>query len=194
MKYPIRPQIKGRSICLPPRTGFCLWCEKDLSFDRRRVSFCCNEHAETYYETFVYEDNKKYTILSRDGYKCVHCGFDVKKFREEIEKKFLYIYGDPRYGDFSGIGEKRDNYIKSKGFSLNHSFMEIDHIKAIKMGGDPIDPANQQSLCYPCHKKKTKKDVGLMAQMNAICREIKANIRLKKQQKKMELYWSKIFQ
>lgn len=166
--YPIRPDIKGRSIVLPQRTGRCLWCGKDLSFDRRRVSYCKTEHMDAYYKRFVFEDSTKHQIFVNDDYKCVKCGFDVREFQERLNKKFPWRYGV----DNSPEVKKRIAYLESLGFSNNQSYLEIDHIKPIKMGGDPIDPKNQQTLCYPCHKKKTKIDVGQMAKMNRICKEI----------------------
>lgn len=32
---------------------------------------------------------------------------------------------------------------------------EADHIKPCVDGGDPLDPANIQTLCLPCHHAKT---------------------------------------
>ena len=39
------------------------------------------------------------------------------------------------------------------------SFFEVDHITAIKNGGDMWDKKNLQVLCVDCHKKKTKGDI-----------------------------------
>lgn len=35
-------------------------------------------------------------------------------------------------------------------------YMEADHIHNIQCGGDPYDPDNGQTLCKPCHQKKTQ--------------------------------------
>jgi len=160
-----------------------------LSFDGRRISFCKENHADKYYENYIFENVSSYKILSRDQYKCVKCGFDSKKFQEELNKRYPWNSWDWR--DHK-IGNKRIKYIESLGFSNNQAFMEIDHIKPIRMGGDPVDPNNQQSLCYPCHKKKTKEDVKQIASINAVCKEIKELFKLNKQQKKMETYWNTI--
>lgn len=37
---------------------------------------------------------------------------------------------------------------------------EVDHIIPISKGGDMLDMANVQSLCVPCHSKKTAEDKG----------------------------------
>ena len=46
---------------------------------------------------------------------------------------------------------------------LNESFLEVDHVKAIALGGDQWDIDNLRTLCYRCHKEKTKKDLYWMA-------------------------------
>ena len=33
--------------------------------------------------------------------------------------------------------------------------LEVDHVIAIDHGGDPVDPANLQTLCRVCHVEKT---------------------------------------
>lgn len=42
---------------------------------------------------------------------------------------------------------KRNNIIKPAA--------HVDHIKEIKDGGEPLDWENLQSLCVPCHSRKT---------------------------------------
>lgn len=37
--------------------------------------------------------------------------------------------------------------------------LQVDHILAIVNGGEMWDEKNLQTLCYNCHKKKTKKDL-----------------------------------
>lgn len=34
----------------------------------------------------------------------------------------------------------------------------VDHIVPINKGGNPLDPANLQSLCHLCHNRKSAKD------------------------------------
>jgi 5-methylcytosine-specific restriction protein A len=35
---------------------------------------------------------------------------------------------------------------------------EVDHIVPLSKGGARLDPSNLQSLCKPCHSKKTRKE------------------------------------
>ena len=190
VKFPIRPDLKGRTVILPQRIGRCFLCGEDLSFDKRRLSFCKNEHMEAYYKRFVYEKLTKHQIFVQDNYKCVKCGFNEREFLAILSEKFpvknLYKHN-------GGLLKKRIKYIESLGFSNNQAYMEVDHIIPIKMGGDPLDINNQQTLCYPCHKRKTKKDVGQMAAMNRICKEIRNYFNYKKKQNKMNKYWNEIF-
>lgn len=37
---------------------------------------------------------------------------------------------------------------------------EVDHIAPIYKGGQPLDRANLQAICYTCHKGKTGKDLS----------------------------------
>ena len=36
--------------------------------------------------------------------------------------------------------------------------VQVDHIKAISFGGDPLNMENLQSLCYRCHGIKSRKE------------------------------------
>jgi 5-methylcytosine-specific restriction endonuclease McrA len=41
--------------------------------------------------------------------------------------------------------------------------LEMDHIIALIFGGHPWHEDNLAALCPPCHKKKTKSDVQILA-------------------------------
>ena len=36
---------------------------------------------------------------------------------------------------------------------------EVDHIKPLRQGGARLDQTNLQSLCKPCHSRKTRQEV-----------------------------------
>ena len=58
---------------------------------------------------------------------------------------------------------KRDRYTCIKcGYKDESPYSRLrgDHIKPIALGGDEWDLDNIQTLCIPCDKKKTKKDIG----------------------------------
>mgnify|MGYP003136418375 CR=1 FL=1 len=37
---------------------------------------------------------------------------------------------------------------------------EVHHVVALRAGGARLDPANMQSLCKPCHSRKTRAEGG----------------------------------
>lgn len=53
---------------------------------------------------------------------------------------------------------KRDNHTCQK-CGKTRGLMEGDHIIPIALGGEEFDLDNVQTLCYHCHKRKTKSDV-----------------------------------
>ena len=186
IKYPRLPDIRGRNYIYPARNGCCLYCGGDLSFDGRRISFCCNEHSRLYDEQFTWEVQKQ-VIFVRDNHTCVKCGFNEPDFHKKLREKF-----PPKYGFWDDLG-RRDNYCKSLGLDNTRSLLECDHVHAIKMGGHPFDHDNLQTLCRVCHKKKTKHDMQYMNQMNTLCRAIRDYFKDKKSRKKMSNYWEEVF-
>ena len=41
---------------------------------------------------------------------------------------------------------------------IDEPAVQVDHIKAISFGGDPLNMENLQSLCYRCHGIKSRKE------------------------------------
>lgn len=190
--YPKRPQIKGRSFIYPERDGTCHWCGMDLKLtkDHRRISFCCHEHSILYQNNFEWQNGIMYSIIERDGSKCVKCGFDPKIFNKKLKELFPFEkYKLMDWKNRDKMTKKQNDYVKSLGYSSNHALIEVDHIKAIKMGGDPFNYDNLQTLCYKCHKIKTKEDMGKMAKMNAICKEIREiQVKQKRESRLLEFF------
>ena len=55
---------------------------------------------------------------------------------------------------------KRDNYTcKLCPFRGNTITLTVDHIIPKSKGGALFDGNNLRTLCYPCHKKETKKQM-----------------------------------
>jgi len=73
---------------------------------------------------------------------------------------------------------KRDNFhctecgISLRTYRSEYSYEEIDyevdHIQAIILGGMCFDESNVRTLCGPCHKVKTKSDMGILASWRRI--------------------------
>ncbi|MCB1713230.1 MAG: HNH endonuclease, partial [Candidatus Riesia sp.] len=51
-----------------------------------------------------------------------------------------------------------DMYIKARGFQPGKSCWAMDHIIPVHRGGGSCGLWNLQTLCLPCHKKKTAED------------------------------------
>ncbi|MFX0172749.1 MAG: HNH endonuclease [Candidatus Hodarchaeota archaeon] len=181
VQYPIPPVLKGRNIVFPQRTGYCLWCGKNIKEvnDLRRTSFCCKEHSELYVNHFDWQGGLRSYIMKRDNYSCVKCGYK--------ESDYSYIWKL----DY----KERKSLMKKKFPNVRYliPILEVDHIIPIAMGGDPFDRENLQTLCEVCHKEKTKEDLRKIAYVNSICRELREYFLLRKQREKMEDYWKNIF-
>jgi 5-methylcytosine-specific restriction endonuclease McrA len=75
-------------------------------------------------------------VRKRDRGRCAICGLDTVKLRRSIRGK--------------GTFEKT----RELGFKPRKSFWELDHIVPLIDGGGH-DLLNLQTLCTPCHKRKT---------------------------------------
>lgn len=168
MKYPRRPEFRGRVLYLPDRNGHCINCGKDLSFDARRSSWCCSQCEKQYYkEVWRKYDYKR--ILKRDNFTCLKCG--------RIEQKRQ---------DFRNF-KQWTVYLKSMDFHL-----EVDHIRPIALGGSKYHSSNLWTLCNKCHKIKTKKDIKKITMHKRILREINEYWKIKNQNIKQENYWKTV--
>lgn len=59
-------------------------------------------------------------------------------------------------------------------FPAPESHLEVDHITPVSEGGHPFDPANLQTLCRDCHKRKTALEASERAERREMPRpEIK---------------------
>ena len=43
---------------------------------------------------------------------------------------------------------------------MHREASEVDHIEAVSDGGGKYDPENLQSLCKPCHSRKTNREIA----------------------------------
>lgn len=78
-----------------------------------------------------------------------------KIVRHTVSQK--HVYNDQRWRGKNGIRAYRlatDPFCKYCGDVAT----EVDHIKAINLGGDPFDFENTQSLCKSCHSGKSARE------------------------------------
>jgi 5-methylcytosine-specific restriction endonuclease McrA len=121
--------------------GSCRWCGEAILHAggprrgevnrRRRWHPACVDH---YNESDPREARRR--LRKRDRGRCASCGLDTVKLRHSIRGP----------GSFKKTREL--------GFKPRRSFWELDHIVPLIDGGSH-DFSNLQTLCTPCHQRKT---------------------------------------
>ena len=121
--------------------GACRWCGDPILYEdgpkrgepnrRRRWHPAC---VDRYNESDPREARRR--VRKRDRGRCAVCGLDTVKLRRSIRGK----------GTFKKTREL--------GFKPRKSFWELDHVVPLIDGGGH-DLANLQTLCSPCHQRKT---------------------------------------
>lgn len=122
--------------------GTCRWCGAAILHEsgekrgavnrRRRWHPAC---VEAYEESDPREARRR--VRQRDRGRCAACGLDTLGLRRQI-----------------GRGRGSTRRLRALGFRPRTSLWELDHIVPLVDGGGH-DLANLQTLCMPCHKRKT---------------------------------------
>jgi len=135
-----RPEIRFSDA---PR-GQCRLCVEPIEYDaagpkagqidrRRRWHPDC---VDTYNESDPSEARRR--VRKRDRGRCSACKVDTYAVRREIRR----------------IGRGRVRETRKRGYKPGRSFWELDHIVPLIDGGGHGDD-NLQTLCTPCHVRKT---------------------------------------
>jgi 5-methylcytosine-specific restriction endonuclease McrA len=142
-----RPEIRFSDA---PR-GTCRWCGDDiLHLDgekqgevnlRRRWHPSC---VDIYNATDPREARRR--VRKRDRGRCAECKLDTNALRRKIR----------------AMGRGRTQELCRLGFKPRKSLWELDHIVPLVDGGSH-DLDNLQTLCTPCHIKKTAEEARLRA-------------------------------
>jgi 5-methylcytosine-specific restriction endonuclease McrA len=137
-----RPEIRFSDA---PR-GECRWCgdailylegSKQGEVDRRRRWH--PECVDIYNASDPREARR--TVRKRDRGVCAECRLDTNALRRQVK------------------GRGRTKALREKGFVPRRSLWELDHIIPLIDGGGH-DLENLQTLCTPCHKKKTAEEAS----------------------------------
>jgi 5-methylcytosine-specific restriction endonuclease McrA len=124
--------------------GLCRWCGEEILYlkgahkgqrDRRRRWH--PQCVEDYEASDPREARRR--IRKRDRGHCADCGLDTYGLRRSLR------------------GKGMTRALRDRGFVPRRSLWELDHIVPLVDGGSH-DPSNLQTLCTPCHKKKTAQE------------------------------------
>ena len=140
-----RPEIRFTDA---PR-GVCRWCGEPIlhpegpkagepNLRRRWHPECVDE----YNDSDPREIRRR--LRKRDRGRCAACGLDTLALKKSLK----------------GRGMARA--LRERGFVPRRSLWEVDHIVPLVDGGSH-DMTNLQSLCTPCHKRKTAAEASARA-------------------------------
>lgn len=134
-----RPEIRFSAA---PQ-GICRWCGEEILFESGDKKGSVNRRRRWHRECVdVYNTSDpreaRRRIRKRDRGRCAGCGVDTYQVRRELRK----------------IGRGRARAIRERGYKPGQSFWELDHIVPLIDEGSH-DDQNLQTLCTPCHSKKT---------------------------------------
>ena len=142
-----RPTIRFSDA---PR-GTCRWCGEAILHQsgekrgernrRRRWHPAC---VDRYTESDPREARRR--VRKRDRGRCAQCRVDTHKIRREVK------------------GRGRAKKLRTLGYKIRGSLWELDHVVPLIDGGSH-ELANLQTLCTPCHKKKTAEEARGRAQL-----------------------------
>lgn len=126
--------------------GTCRWCGEAIVHGsgpkagepnrRRRWHPAC---VETYNESDPREARRR--VRKRDRGFCATCGLDTYALRRSLR------------------GRGSTSRIRELGFKPRKSFWELDHVVPLIDGGSHA-LSNLQTLCTPCHKRKTAREAS----------------------------------
>lgn len=83
-------------------------------------------------------------MRKRDRGVCRACGLDTNRLRREVQ------------------GRGRTRRLRELGFLPRRSLWELDHVVPLIDGGSH-DPSNLQTLCVPCHRRKSAEEARARA-------------------------------
>lgn len=118
----------------------CRWCSSIVP--TRYHTFCCNGCVHQW-KLRTSPSYLRESIFKRDKGICNDCGCDTKK----IEKKAKTLKGS-----------EREEYLVSMGIPPHRvSCWDAHHVVPVENGGGECDESNIITLCFKCHKIRTRK-------------------------------------
>ena len=134
------PAADGRSRCR--------YCRRPLDAPRR--DWCSDACASRALHEFSLHNDPAYqrrAVYARDGGVCAQCGRDTKPLRRRLQA----VPPAERARRFPTLLQAGYDRYRLERLIL----WEMDHVVAVVEGGGGQGLDNLQTLCVPCHKRKT---------------------------------------
>lgn len=157
MKRRIRPDAGAADMKQLPRGPhdrlLCRFCQKEVPVGR--ITFCSNKCVHEW----KLQTNPTYAareLFKRDEGICNICGANTQLIRAKATVEYLSEPNRYTKRDWWWVAAKwpRDVYRR---------WWEMDHTIPVEDGGGCCGLDNLQTLCVPCHKKKTAEQQRLKA-------------------------------
>lgn len=134
------------------------------------------ESKDAHYPGYYYKSTTRvpqlWMVLNRFNNQC-WCNKPKNEWekgrRKHCSERCSLIWA---YGMRASWGILRDTIVREAGnkcelCSSEKGTMEVDHIEARCLGGDPWGSWNLRSLCHKCHAEKTKQDMAKLRTLKA---------------------------
>lgn len=165
LRYPVQYNAEGKRCCR--------WCCKPVP--RGRMSYC-GDQCQIEVDIRSSAVAARRHVFERDKGVCRQCGTDTELLRRALGYAAYSLINSERYG--AGSHRRLHAHFRITayeaqaplravaaplGFSnVTGHFWEADHIVELSDGGSGgLD--NLQTLCVPCHKRKTAANAGRRA-------------------------------
>lgn len=98
--------------------------------------------------------------------RCVECGVSLPSRRSPYcSRRCQWRFAGHYFWDAARASViRRDRFTcRHCGVRFRVRDLEVDHIVEVSRGGNPLDEANLQTLCKPCHRRKTGRFLAVRA-------------------------------
>ena len=137
----------------PNGRNLCRFCQQEVP--RGRLTFCGNACVNDW-KIQTQPGYVAHKLFERDKGICATCGTDTVAKRKQAEQEYHnepYRYMKKELNDWWWIVEEWPR-------TFSRRWWEMDHIYPVQHGGGCCGLDNLQTLCVPCHKKKTSGQVS----------------------------------
>ena len=135
----------------PSGKNLCRWCKTEVKPPKR--TFCGDPTCLQEWKIRSNPGFARERVFERDKGVCQSCGLDTEALKRVLFELRLvsvveYYRLTRHYLAFYGFG-----------FRVDDHYWEMDHRKAVVLGGGSCGLDNLWTLCIPCHRRKTRHDM-----------------------------------